>query len=131
MNVILSIIVFFIHFWCCKGQHDFFLTMKCYTLVVAERDALAISKSPYVVHLFYSFQSKDKIFFVSILILLWVGVFLQGWFTCMTQAQAYTTCASTSTRSFFLRLCLCLRHPGSHMAYACACVVCVNQPLVP
>ena len=74
--MILIIIVFFIHFWCCKGQHDFFLTMKCYTLVVAERDALAISKSPYVVHLFYSFQSKDKIFFVSILILLGVGVFL-------------------------------------------------------
>ncbi|XP_048580412.1 serine/threonine-protein kinase greatwall isoform X2 [Nematostella vectensis] len=32
--------------------------------VVAERDALAISKSPYVVHLFYSFQSRDKIFLV-------------------------------------------------------------------
>lgn len=32
--------------------------------VVAERDALAISKSPYVVHLFYSFQSKDQLFLV-------------------------------------------------------------------
>ena len=31
-------------------------------------------------------------------------------------------------RSFFLRL--CLRRPGSHVAYACACVVRVNQPLV-
>ena len=37
---------------------------------------------------------------------------------------------STSARSFFL----CLRRPGSHMAYACAfacaCVVRVNQPFV-
>ena len=33
--------------------------------VVAERDALAISKSPYIVNLFYSFQSKDRIFLVS------------------------------------------------------------------
>ncbi|XP_031565283.1 serine/threonine-protein kinase greatwall-like [Actinia tenebrosa] len=32
--------------------------------VVAERDALAISKSPYIVNLFYSFQSKDRIFLV-------------------------------------------------------------------
>lgn len=32
--------------------------------VVAERDALAISKSPFIVNLFYSFQSKDKIFLV-------------------------------------------------------------------
>jgi hypothetical protein len=31
---------------------------------VAERDALAISKSPHIVHLFYSFQSKDQIFLV-------------------------------------------------------------------
>ncbi|XP_028393875.1 serine/threonine-protein kinase greatwall-like [Dendronephthya gigantea] len=32
--------------------------------VVAERDALAISKSPHIVHLFYSFQSKEQIFLV-------------------------------------------------------------------
>ncbi|KAK2568256.1 Serine/threonine-protein kinase greatwall [Acropora cervicornis] len=32
--------------------------------VIAERDALAISKSPFIVNLFYSFQSKDKIFLV-------------------------------------------------------------------
>ena len=31
-----------------------------------------------------------------------------------------------SARSFFLRLC----RPGSHMAYACACVVRVKQPQV-
>ena len=33
--------------------------------VIAERDALAISKSPFIVNLFYSFQSKDKIFLVG------------------------------------------------------------------
>lgn len=32
--------------------------------VVAERDCLAIAKSPYIVNLFYSFQSKDRIFLV-------------------------------------------------------------------
>lgn len=33
--------------------------------VVAERDALALSKSPFVVQLFYSLQSKYSIFLVS------------------------------------------------------------------
>ena len=41
--------------------------------------------------------------------------------------------ASTSARKKNARLCLCPRRPGSHMAcacaYACACVVRVNQPL--
>ncbi|KAL9979472.1 hypothetical protein ACROYT_G017143 [Oculina patagonica] len=32
--------------------------------VVAERDCLAIAKSPYIVNLFYSFQSKERIFLV-------------------------------------------------------------------
>jgi len=32
--------------------------------VVAERDALAVTKSPFVVQLFYSFQSKSNIFLV-------------------------------------------------------------------
>ena len=41
----------------------------CLFAVVAERDALAISKSPYIVHLFYSFQSRDRIFLVSCLFL--------------------------------------------------------------
>ena len=36
---------------------------------------------------------------------------------------------STSARSFFL--CLCLRYPGSHVAYACACVLRVNKSLRP
>lgn len=49
------------------GMH---VLTECYFLcfffsVVAERDALAISKSPYIVNLFYSFQSKDRIFLVS------------------------------------------------------------------
>ena len=49
------------------GMH---VITECYFLcfffsVVAERDALAISKSPYIVNLFYSFQSKDRIFLVS------------------------------------------------------------------
>ena len=38
--------------------------------------------------------------------------------------------ASTSARKKNARLCLCLRRPSSHVAYACACVVRVNQPLV-
>ena len=33
--------------------------------------------------------------------------------------------ASTSARSF--SLCLCLGRPGSHVAYACACIGRVNQ----
>ena len=37
--------------------------------------------------------------------------------------------ASTSARKRNARLCLCLRRTGSHVAYACACVVRVNQPL--
>ena len=37
--------------------------------------------------------------------------------------------ASTSTRKRTARLCLCLRRLGSHVAYACVCVVRVNQPL--
>ena len=37
---------------------------------------------------------------------------------------------STSARKRNARLCLCLRRPGSHVAYACACVVRVNQPLL-
>lgn len=38
--------------------------------VVAERDCLAIAKSPYIVNLFYSFQSKDRIFLVSSVVFL-------------------------------------------------------------
>ena len=34
-------------------------------LVVTERDALAVSKSPFVVQLYYSLQSKHSIFLVS------------------------------------------------------------------
>ena len=37
--------------------------------------------------------------------------------------------ANTSARKRNACLCLCLRRPGSHVAYACACVVRVNQPL--
>lgn len=32
----------------------------------AERDALALSKSPFVVHLFYSLQTATKIYLVSL-----------------------------------------------------------------
>jgi len=32
----------------------------------AERDALALSKSPFIVHLFYSLQSSTKIYLVRI-----------------------------------------------------------------
>lgn len=32
--------------------------------VIAERDALAVSKSPFVVKLFYSLQSKEKIYLI-------------------------------------------------------------------
>lgn len=32
----------------------------------AERDALALSKSPFVVHLFYSLQTATKIYLVQI-----------------------------------------------------------------
>ena len=42
--------------------------------------------------------------------------------TGMTQAQSQ----EKGTRA----LCLCLRRPGSHVAYACACVVRVNQSYV-
>ena len=62
-----------------------------------------------------------------------------GWFTRTTQAQGHKprvnrddVSTSASARSFFLRL--CLRRPGSHVAYACACacacVVRVNQAFV-
>ena len=40
----------------------------------------------------------------------------------------YDASASTSARSFFLRV--CLRRPGSHVAYACACVVPVRTWLM-
>ena len=43
-----------------------FTILLTFLAVVAERDALAISKSPYIVNLFYSFQSKDRIFLVSL-----------------------------------------------------------------
>ena len=33
--------------------------------VQAERDALALSKSPFVVHLFYSLQSASNVYLVS------------------------------------------------------------------
>ena len=32
--------------------------------VIAERDALAVAKSPFVVKLFYSLQSKDSIYLI-------------------------------------------------------------------
>lgn len=32
----------------------------------AERDALALSKSPFVVHLFYSLQTATKIYLVTV-----------------------------------------------------------------
>ena len=48
----------------------------------------------------------------------------------------YTYDASTSTSASIshvwtgTRACACVSRPGSHVAYACACVVRVNQPLV-
>lgn len=35
------------------------------TSVTAERNALAVSKCPYIVHLYYSLQTKDYIYLVS------------------------------------------------------------------
>lgn len=35
--------------------------------VIAERDALALVDSPFVVRLFYSFQSRDDIYLVRVL----------------------------------------------------------------
>ena len=32
--------------------------------VVTERDALALAKSPFIVKLFYSFQSKQEVYFI-------------------------------------------------------------------
>ena len=64
-----------------------------------------------------------------------------GWFTRTTQAQhkrkhklrVNQDDASANTKKRNARFCLCLRRPGSHVAYACAyacaCVVLVNQPL--
>ena len=41
------------------------LTILLFFVVIAERDALALSKSPFVVHLYYSLQSKQNIYLVS------------------------------------------------------------------
>lgn len=38
--------------------------MSCFSLVLNERDALAIMHSQFIVHLFYSLQSKENIYFV-------------------------------------------------------------------
>ena len=45
----------------CYNSKSLELNLYVHFVVVAERDALAISKSPHIVHLFYSFQSKDQI----------------------------------------------------------------------
>ena len=34
-------------------------------VVLAERDALALSNSPFIVHLYYSLQSQNNIFLVT------------------------------------------------------------------
>ncbi|XP_042327917.1 serine/threonine-protein kinase greatwall-like [Sceloporus undulatus] len=42
--------------------------------VQAERDALALSKSPFIVHLYYSLQSANNVYLVSKLFVLVVGI---------------------------------------------------------
>lgn len=54
---------------------------NCYfILVLAERDAMAQATSPFIVHLFYSLQSKQNIYLVSIPLNI---IFIELSFPCM------------------------------------------------
>jgi len=53
---------------------------RCVVAVVTERDVLALSKSPFVVQLFYSLQSKHSIFLVSDIVLTcdWLSIVVES-----------------------------------------------------
>src|SRR6218665_1677919 len=42
--------------------------------VLAERDALAVSKSPFIVHLYYSLQNTDNVYLVSSIISIFISI---------------------------------------------------------
>ena len=51
----------------CKVVNECVVFCLCVYEVVTERDVLALSKSPFVVQLFYSLQSKQSIFLVCVI----------------------------------------------------------------
>lgn len=57
----------------------------------AERDALAMSKSPFVVHLFYSLQTATKIYLVRGLLIFnrYLSAFVYSWILFFSQVMEY------------------------------------------